>query len=328
MGLFVVSRKYLRRYALVTKPLTNLLKGKQAVFKWEAEQQHAYEYVRDALLSGIHLAAPDLTLPFHLQTDASEDGKGGLLYKLPKCPIADQYPYCKEIHSPDNMAVIAFYSKAFTGAQRLRPPYYLEADSLLWTTNEVKFYALSSPFPLYTYSDHMSMAWMKKSKKDPVTQFLVEQLSEVNTVHQYIQGHLNSVADAASRYPLLGPKRLAPRGLVHSVQEALARLPPALKDSMLVHVYAGTYSSDLKVILQALISDRKGDVQTVAPSQKGIPAAFDLAVMIPRPEDSQMTLAYYLLSPTPFAILVPNDLLAEWFAAKIFPGADVDDLQA
>jgi hypothetical protein len=89
-----------------------------------------------------------------------------------------------------------------------------------------------------------------------------------------------------------------------------------------------THSSDLKVILQAWISGRKGDVQTVAPSRKGIPAASDLAVMIPRPEDSPMTLAYYLLSPAPFAILFPNDLLAESFAAKIFPGADVDDLQA
>jgi hypothetical protein len=131
LGLFVVSRKYLKRYALVTKPLTDLLKGKQPVFKWEAEQQHAYEYVRDALLSGIHLSAPDFTLPFHLQTNASEDGKGGLLYQLPNFPTADQYLYCKEIHSPDNMAVIAFYSKAFTGTQWLGPPYYLEDESLL-----------------------------------------------------------------------------------------------------------------------------------------------------------------------------------------------------
>jgi hypothetical protein len=44
---------------------------------------------------------------------------------------------------------------------------------------------------------------MNKSEKGPVSQFLVEQLSELDTVHQYLQGHLNSVADAASRYPSL-----------------------------------------------------------------------------------------------------------------------------
>ncbi len=283
--------------------------------------------MRDALLSGIHLAVPDFTLPFHLQTDAPEDGKGSILYQLPECPVLEQYPYCKIIHGPDNMAVIAYYSKAFTGAQRLRPPFYLEADSLLWTTNEVKFYALSSPFPLYTYSDHMPLAWMKKSEKGPVSQFLVEHLFELETVHQYIQGHLNSLADSASRYPLLGPKRLAPRGLAHSVQEALLRLPAELKDAKVVHIHAGTYTTDLKVIVQAWVSGNKGNVQAVAPAKKGVPTDSDLAILVPRPEDSPVTLALYLLSAIPFAVLVPNDLLSESFASKIFPGADTTEIK-
>jgi hypothetical protein len=155
LGLFVFSRKHLKDYAIVTKPLTDLLRGKQPVFKWEDPQQRAYEHVRDALISGVHLAAPDFSLPFHLQTDASEDGKGANLYQLANCPISKQFPYCKDKYSPDNMSIIAHYSKAWTEALRLRSPFYLEADSLLWGTNEVKFYALSSPFPLYTYSDHL-----------------------------------------------------------------------------------------------------------------------------------------------------------------------------
>jgi hypothetical protein len=70
----------------------------------------------------------------------------------------------------------------------------------------------------------MPLAWMKKSEKGLVSQFLVKELLQLETVHQYIQGHLNSSADSASRYPLLGPKRLAPRGLARSVKEALS--PP------------------------------------------------------------------------------------------------------
>jgi hypothetical protein len=96
LGLFVVSRKYLKDYALITKPLTDLLRGKQPVFKWDEPQQRAYEHIRDALLSGLHLAAPDFTLPFHLQTDASEDGKAANLYQLMNCPIDEQFPYCKD----------------------------------------------------------------------------------------------------------------------------------------------------------------------------------------------------------------------------------------
>ncbi len=120
--------------------LNQLLRGKQPTFVWEAKHKVAYEFVRDALLAGIHLAAPNFDLPFHLQTDVSEDGKGAVLYQLPSCAIEDQYPYCKKLHAPDLMAIITHFSKAFTEAQRLRPPFYLEADSLLWATDKAKFY--------------------------------------------------------------------------------------------------------------------------------------------------------------------------------------------
>jgi hypothetical protein len=44
--------------------------------------------------------------------------------------------------------------------------------------------------------------------------------------------------------------------------------------------------------------------------------------MVPRPEDSPVTLALYLSSPIPFAVLVPNDLLASTFSNRIFLGAN------
>ncbi len=106
------------------------------------------------MLSGIHLAAPDFDLPFHLQTDASEDGKGAILYQLSHCPISEQYPYDKDKHAPSLMDVIAFLSKAWTDSQRFRHPYYLEADSLLWTTDEVKFYALFTFSALHLQRSH------------------------------------------------------------------------------------------------------------------------------------------------------------------------------
>ena len=160
LGLFVVSRKYLANYALLSRPMTEILKGKPPTFSWGPEQQAAFNTIRDKLLRGVHLAAPDFSLPFHLATDASEDGKGGELYQLPSIPIAQQYPYDSKTHAPDNHAVIFFLSKAFDETQRLQPPFYLEGDSLLWCTLKCKFYALSSPFPLYTYSDHMPLKWM------------------------------------------------------------------------------------------------------------------------------------------------------------------------
>jgi hypothetical protein len=112
LGLFVVSRKYVKNFAMRTKPLSDLLRGQQPVFRWEKKHQDAYEDIRDLLLSGIHLAAPDYALPFHLATDASEDGRGAVLYQLQDISIDKQSLFSTRIHSPDNMAVIQFLSKS------------------------------------------------------------------------------------------------------------------------------------------------------------------------------------------------------------------------
>jgi hypothetical protein len=117
LGLFVVSRKYIRDFALITKPMTDVLRGKNPVFFWKEPQQKAFDVVRDKLLAGVHLAAPDFDLPFHLATDASEDGKGEELYQLPSIPVADQFPYDAKLHAPENHAVIFFISKAFNETQ-------------------------------------------------------------------------------------------------------------------------------------------------------------------------------------------------------------------
>ncbi len=205
LGLFVVSRKYIKDYAMLTKPLTDLLKGKAVTFIWGERQQTAFDFVRDKLLAGVHLAAPNFDLPFHLATDASEDGKGGVLYQLPTVPVADQYPYCPQLHAPDNQAVIFFLSKAHSETHRLKPPFYIEGDALLWGTFKCKYYALSSRFPLYTYSDHMPLNWMQKTDKGPISSFIIERLSEIETIHQYIQGKMNGIPDSCSRFPMLGP---------------------------------------------------------------------------------------------------------------------------
>ena len=113
---------------------------------------------------------------------------------------------------------------------------------------------------------------MRKSEKGPVSQFIAEQLAELDTIHQYIQGPQNSIADAASRYPCLGPKRLVPRGMANSVSEMLQCLPDALNAAENVHVYAGIHTMDLKQMVQAWISTAKGSVQQVAPAQKEPPS--------------------------------------------------------
>jgi hypothetical protein len=187
LGLFQVSRRFIDHCAHVALPMTELLCGREPVFEWRVDQQTAFDLIRDALLEGVHLAPPRCDLPFHLATDASDDGKGGVLHQLPTTPIEQQCPHDPAIHSPDNVAVISFYSEFWTGALRGRPPFYLEAEVVLAWRRQ-RFYALSSPFTLCTYSDHAPLRWSTKPDKGAVSAFIIEALSDLDVTHQHVPG--------------------------------------------------------------------------------------------------------------------------------------------
>ncbi len=78
-------------------------------------------------------------------------------------------------------------------------PFYLEADTLLWGLAKCRFWALSSPFPLYAFSDHLPLKWVRKCEKGPVSEFTIEQLSDLSWIHSYLPGPENSLFDALSR---------------------------------------------------------------------------------------------------------------------------------
>ncbi len=80
-------------------------------------------------------------------------------------------------------------------------------------------------------------------------------------------------------------------------------------------------------MVQAWVTTSNGSVQPVAPTRKGPPTAADFVVFVPRPEGSPVTLALYLVSSIPFAILIPNNLLAETYAPRIYPEADTNLLK-
>ena len=119
---------------------------------------------------------------------------------------------------------------------------------------------------------------------------------------------------------MLGLKALAPRGLTHSVEELLKRLPLAMKSAKVVHVHAGTHTTELKTIVQYW-SSVSNSVEPHAPVRRGSPKFADLAILVPRPEVSPVTLALYLLSSIPFGILIPVDLLDQVYAINLYEDA-------
>jgi len=78
LGLAGFYRKFVRHFAVLAKPLTQLLK-KHQLFICTSEHQSAFEALKQALCSAPVLGIPNFTKTFALETDACQTGVGAVL---------------------------------------------------------------------------------------------------------------------------------------------------------------------------------------------------------------------------------------------------------
>ena len=78
LGLAKYSSAYIRNYATIVAPLSDLLSSARA-FVWGPDQQRAFAAVKEAITSATNLALPNFEHPFVVQCDASDIGIGAVL---------------------------------------------------------------------------------------------------------------------------------------------------------------------------------------------------------------------------------------------------------
>eukprot|EP00731_Ephydatia_muelleri_P006907 Em0003g1155a len=83
LGLANYYRRFIKDFAQIAKPLHKLTE-RTSSFLWTTECQKSFEILRHLLSSPPILSYPDFTKPFILDTDASNDGIGGVLSQLDK----------------------------------------------------------------------------------------------------------------------------------------------------------------------------------------------------------------------------------------------------
>lgn len=84
LGITRYYRKFIRHYAIISRPLTELLK-KNSIFIWTPAAAEAFNVLKQALIFAPLLALPNFRKPFVIEIDACEVGIGAVL-------MQDQYP--------------------------------------------------------------------------------------------------------------------------------------------------------------------------------------------------------------------------------------------
>jgi hypothetical protein len=181
-GLANYHRVFIKNYSDIAAPLYRVT-GKNN-FRWEGEQQEAFDALKAALTSPPVRGLPNQIDDFILDTDASDVAIGAELIQLQ--------------HGEER--VIAYGSYALTKEQRRYCTTRKELLAVVRFTRQFRHYLLGRPFVIRT--DHSSLTWLLRFK-EPQGQLArwMEELSQFNMVLQHRAGRKHANADALSRIP-------------------------------------------------------------------------------------------------------------------------------
>lgn len=198
LGFCSYYRRFIEGFSQIAGPLhdrvnmclreTSPIKAAQ-VFKssWSSQCQTAFECLKDKLTSAPTLGYADFTLPFVIETDASNLGLGAVLYQ----------------HQKGKKTVIAYASRRLRGAEKNDQNYSsmkLELLALKWAvTEKFRSYLLGSKFTIVT--DNNPLCHLTTAKLGAIEQRWAAQLAVFDFDVKYRPGRCNTAADALSRIP-------------------------------------------------------------------------------------------------------------------------------
>jgi hypothetical protein len=179
LGLTWYYRKFIKSYAVISQPLTTLLK-KGALYIWTPATETAFRVLQQALITAPVLALPDFKHPFVIDTDACDVGIGAVLSQQGH-PIA----YVSKALGPRNRGLSVYekeYLAILLAVQQWRP--YLQLGEFLICTDHQSLTNLTD--------QRLHTDWQKKA---------LTKLMGLQYRVQYKQGINNGAADALSRKP-------------------------------------------------------------------------------------------------------------------------------
>ncbi len=184
LGMTGYYRCFCKNFSVVVAPLTKLC-SPTVPFVWTSECDYAFAAAKSLLCSAPVLAAPNFTLPFQLEVDASGTGAGAVLLQAGEDGVT--HP-------------VSYFSTKFKRHQLNYSTIEKETLAMLLALQHFEVYVCSSPSPVTVYTDHNPLVFLNQMynhNQRLMRWALMVQGFQLNIQHK--KGSENVVADALSR---------------------------------------------------------------------------------------------------------------------------------
>lgn len=253
LGLLTYLSSFIPNFSGRSEPLRNLLKS-ESIFLWEADHEHTFQTLKQAITQESVLAFYDPSTPLTLEVDSSMKGLGGALLQ--------------------NKRPIAFASKALTPTQANYSNIEREALALVHGVQRFHTYLYGKRFTALTDHKPLENIWKKPlTSAPPRLQRLFLQLQGYDMDLHYCPGPDMILSDTLSRLPCPNKATNIPLdtrvdGIVHGEKD-LDEKPIALlnftSDRLTRMREQTAQDPELRLLVQLIIGGWPDDIRQCPP---------------------------------------------------------------
>ena len=195
LGLTGYYRKFVPRFADISRPLTTLMK-KDVKFKWTSACQKSFELLKEALCGEPVLKYADNSKLYTLYTDASKFGWAGVLTQ----------PHTTAIDGKSTTTdhPVAFVSGLFRGSQLNWTALTKEAFAIYMSIKKLSFYLTDAQILLRSDHKPLEKFLFKNTLNSKVNNWAME-LEAFNIQFDYIKGSNNILVDTLRHLIAIDP---------------------------------------------------------------------------------------------------------------------------
>lgn len=185
LGLSGYFRRFIRNYASLAAPLTDLLK-KDIKWCWTGNQDEAFNKIKEMLVDRPLLALYNPKAETQVHTDASKEGLAGILLQA----------NCDGVFQP-----VSYFSRKTNSEERKLHSYDLETLAVVASLNRFRVYLIGISFKIFTDCNALRATLVKRDLIPRIARWWI-QLQEFDCTIEYRPGSRMAHVDALSRNPV------------------------------------------------------------------------------------------------------------------------------